>query len=105
VLRLDIALTYANRLIVLRDDSRLFVRLLRPDSHRMVFVTPKLEILESALLGLMSTNRGEIPLGPISLTVDEKYLSVNQRNIHMSVKHDVWKPMVSNWLEIYRPMP
>jgi hypothetical protein len=97
--RLDIPLPYGNTLVFLKDDGRLFVCLVMIVKDRRTCVTPELPIEACAIRDLLSVPYAEFDLGPIRLSAEPRCLIVHHGFHHIPVDHEVWKPMVREWLQ------
>lgn len=96
--RFDVALPYGNRLVFLRRQACLSVRLLLIIDGIKTFVTPRLPISRRELERLLAGMYAEVDLGAIKLSTEPRELLISFEFRLIPVPNSIWKPVVQRAL-------
>ena len=97
--RLGISFSNGNKLILLHVDCIYAVRLLWLINKRPTFATRRVPITKAELRSLLDDGYAHVDLDELRLVADGRELTLYYRLVFFRVEHEVWKPMIAEWLE------
>jgi hypothetical protein len=97
--RLDIPFSNGNKLVVLHDDGTYALRLLWLVNKRPTFATRRVPISEAELRSLLNDDYSHVDLDELRLVADGQVLTLYFRLVFFRIEHEIWKPMMAEWLE------